>query len=161
ADRINAEIEVPPNLIPPGCRKITPGMLPLVKLTQDEIDSIVAGVPGGAANVQDIYPLAPLQEGIFFHHLMVSEGDPYLWYGLYRFDSRARLDGFLQALQAVINRHDILRTAMQWEGLSEPVQVVWREAPLVVEEVSFDPAAGDIAEQLLSHFNPRHYRIDI
>jgi len=153
--------EVPPNLIPPACSAITPDMLPLVQLTPEEIAGIVSAVPGGVANIQDIYPLAPLQEGILFHHIMSTQGDPYLLPGQFAFDSRARLDAFLPALQAVIDRHDILRTAVLWEGVPEAVQVVLRQASLVVEELVLDPAAGDIAEQLRERFDPRHYRIDV
>ncbi|HSJ76879.1 MAG TPA: amino acid adenylation domain-containing protein, partial [Gemmatimonadales bacterium] len=94
-------VEVPANGIGPGCEAITPEMLPLVQLTAEEIEKIVNVVPGGAANVQDIYPLAPLQEGILFHHLMEGEGDPYILGSLYSFDNRERLESYLEAMQAV------------------------------------------------------------
>ncbi|HEX3682331.1 MAG TPA: amino acid adenylation domain-containing protein, partial [Bryobacteraceae bacterium] len=154
-------VEIPPNLIPAGCTAITPAMLPLVALSQSDIDRIVATVPGGAANVQDIYPLAPLQEGILFHHLLNKQGDVYLTTTLLAAPARENLYRYAEALQAVIARHDILRTAVAWESLPEPVQVVWRHAPLVVEEVALDPAAGDIAGQLRARFDPRHYRLDV
>ena len=105
--------------------------------------------------------MAPLQEGILFHHLMSSEGDAYLVSSLLAFDTRERLGRFARALQAVINRHDILRTAVVWEGLPEPVQVVWREAPMIMEEVQLDQQEGEIARQLLARFNPRSYRLDV
>ena len=154
-------VEVPANLIPPGCERITPDLLSLVDLTQDQIDRIVEAIPGGSSNVQDIYPLAPLQEGILFHHLMGGEGDPYLLWGQIGFADRGVLDRYVAALNAVIARHDILRTAVVWDGLPEPVQVVWRHAPVVMEEVDLDPEAGDIAQQLKTRFDPRHYRIDV
>nr|WP_218170644.1 non-ribosomal peptide synthetase [Pseudomonas gingeri] len=157
----SGQVVVPANVITAQVARITPAMLPLATLTQEQIDRIVASVPGGVANVQDIYPLAPLQEGILYHHVSAGQGDPYVMQSQFAFEDRQRLEAFAQALQAVIDRHDILRTAVHWEGLESPVQVVWRQATLVVQEVALDPADGDVLAQLHERFDGRHYRLDV
>ncbi|MEJ8322500.1 amino acid adenylation domain-containing protein, partial [Kosakonia sacchari] len=151
---------VPPPRIPAHCQAITPGMLPLVSLSQAETDAVVSTVDGGAANVQDIYPLSPLQEGILFHHLLQAQGDAYLLNSLLAFDSRALMEAFLAALQQVIDRHDILRSAVCWQGVSRPVQVVWRRAVLPV--TAFVPQAGqDVTAQLRAQASPHRRRMDV
>ncbi|MEJ2467381.1 MAG: condensation domain-containing protein, partial [Candidatus Thiodiazotropha sp.] len=163
ADAIDKEspVQVPANLIPLECDRITPDLLPLITLEQNHIDRIVAATPDGAANIQDIYPLAPLQEGLLFHHLMEPQSDAYILPLLLAFDGYDRLARMLWGLQKVIDRHDILRTAILWENLPEPVQVVWRKAPLAVETVTLTPEDGDAAEQLRSRIAPGHFRLDI
>ena len=54
-------------------------MVPLVELSEEEIETIGNGAWGAVRNIQDIYPLAPLQEGILFHHLMGGEGIRIYW----------------------------------------------------------------------------------
>ncbi|MGC1282149.1 MAG: amino acid adenylation domain-containing protein, partial [Streptosporangiaceae bacterium] len=149
------DVVVPPRAIREGAVRVTPAMLPLVELTQEQVDLVTAGVAGGAANLADVYPLAPLQEGILFHHLVTDAGAPdaYLNPMVLGFDSRARLDGFLGALQQVVDRHDIFRTSIAWQGLPEPVQVVWRHATLPVTEVTHEP--GERIDQLLGMGVPR------
>ncbi|MEQ1720175.1 MAG: amino acid adenylation domain-containing protein, partial [Nitrosomonas sp.] len=154
-------IEVPENRIPTPCQHITPDMLPLVSLQQIEIDAIVQRIAHGVENIQDIYPLTPFQEGILFHHLITAVGDPYLLSSMLAFETRDSLDRFLNALQAVINRHDILRTAVLWEELPVPVQVVLRQVTLPITEITLNPVLGDVAKQLQEQFDPRHFRLDV
>ncbi|CAJ3749876.1 syringomycin synthetase [Burkholderia pseudomallei] len=157
----NQDIRIPPNLIADGDEHITPAQLTLVALSQESIDALVTKVEGGAANVQDIYPLAPLQEGILFHHLMSGESDPYVLSGVLAFRGREVMERFVSALQQVIDRHDILRTGFFWEGLEQPVQVVQRRATLPVSVVELDAGEGDIVRQLEARFDSRGYRMDV
>ena len=152
---------MPANLIGATCTAITPDMLPLADLDPAAIERVLERVPGGVDNVQDIYALAPLQAGILYHHLSSQAGDPYLLQLQLGFSGLAQVKAFIDALQGAIARHDILRTSLVWDCLDEPVQVVWRQAPLAVERVASDPQDADVLGQLQQRFDPRHYRLDL
>ena len=153
--------EVPPNRIPTRCDALTPQMLPLAELNVEQINHIVRAVPGGSRNIQDIYPLAPLQEGILFHHrLNEQKGDAYVLMKLLALPTRQCLDRFIRALQTVIDRHDVLRTAVLWQRLPLPMQIVLRRATLPVEEVLLD-GSRDPVEQLLERMGPEQQNLDL
>src|ERR1700759_1949385 len=117
-------------------------LLSLANLTTEQIDRIAGDVTGGAANIADVFCLTPVQEGMLFHHLMDAgnSSDVYVLPVTLRFDSRTRLQSFLDALQQVVDRNHIRRPSLAWEGRPEPVQVVWRQARLPVQEITL---AGD------------------
>ncbi|WP_045825502.1 non-ribosomal peptide synthetase [Teredinibacter turnerae] len=146
SDEVQETYVPPQNLIPAGCNQVLPAMLPLVALSQTQIDQIAAQVPGGHSNIQDIYPLTPLQEGILFDHLVSDVGDTYLASVLVGFETRAVLDRYLDAMQQLVNRHDSLRSAIIWENLPRSVQVVYRDAPLKINEITLDTDRDAVAQ---------------
>jgi amino acid adenylation domain-containing protein len=146
--------------IPEGCEAIRSDMLDLVTLDAEQILRIATSVQGGAANIQDIYPLGPLQEGILFHHLLQTQGDVYIMHSAMSFDTEAGLRSFIETVGRTIARHDILRTAVLWEGLPVPVQVVQRQAPLALEWLPAMEGA-DAAERLSAHVRSSDFRIDV
>ncbi|KAF9368904.1 hypothetical protein BGX21_006275, partial [Mortierella sp. AD011] len=160
-DRNQAIIEAPKSLITFDTTRITPELLPLIDLTQDDIDLIVDQVDGGVSNIQDIYALSPLQDGILFHHIMAAKGDPYLIATKMSFDKRGILDNYLGAVQKVVDRHDVLRTTIIWENLSMPAQVVLRHAALSITEFSLDPLNGPVTDQITRLTDPQEHRIDL
>src|SRR5919198_2636496 len=75
-------------------------------------------------NVEDIYPLSPLQQGLLFHTLHAPESGVYFEQVSAVLGGDLEVASFKQAWQKVLERHALLRTAFLWEGLEEPLQVV-------------------------------------
>ncbi|KAG0218908.1 hypothetical protein BGX31_011478, partial [Mortierella sp. GBA43] len=157
----NQKESLPLTLITPLTSELTPEMLPQVNLTQPDIDHIVGQTPGRVSNIQDVCPLLPSQYDTLFHHLLGTKGDPYLLSSQIAFENKDLLNRYLQASQKVVDSHDILRTAIIWEDISTPVQVVWRHATIPVQELALDPANGPVIKQLEEHFRPDHFCIDL
>src|SRR5918992_5603908 len=75
-------------------------------------------------NVEDIYPLSPLQQGLLFHTLQAPESGVYFEQVSAVLGGDLKVASFERAWQKVRERHALLRTAFLWEGLDESLQVV-------------------------------------
>ncbi|OLF53003.1 non-ribosomal peptide synthase/polyketide synthase [Pseudomonas chlororaphis] len=110
----------------PEHRGATPSDFPLAGLSQQQLDRL----PVALAQVEDLYPLSPMQQGMLFHTLFEEQGGDYIN------QLRVDVDGldperFRQAWQATVERHDILRSGFLWQGeLPAPIQVVYKQATL-------------------------------
>ena len=83
-----------------------------------------------AAKYEDFYPLTPFQQGIIFHVLDTPKAGVYLNQQQYTFRGNLNLEAFKQALQMVMDRHQILRTSFVVSAPRGPIQVVHRKLKL-------------------------------
>ncbi|WP_447739002.1 non-ribosomal peptide synthase/polyketide synthase [Pseudomonas laurentiana] len=102
---------------------VTPSDFPLAALTQAQLDSL----PLAAGQVADVYPLAPMQQGMLFHTLYDQQAGNYI--NQLRVDVHGLdVQRFQQAWQAALDAHDILRTGFVLQGALEQAMQVVRKA---------------------------------
>lgn len=128
----------------PGISGRTPSDFALAGLDQASLDAIT----GDGREVNDIYPLTPMQCGILFDSLMGQHFDPYVVQFNLALDGAEDLDTLAEAWQDVAERTDVLRTAVDWEAYDIPLQIVYGNVRMPVTCLDWrhlDPAAQDTA----------------
>ncbi|MEO6238542.1 MAG: amino acid adenylation domain-containing protein, partial [Vicinamibacterales bacterium] len=85
------------------------------------------------ANLEDLYPLSPMQQGMLFHSIYAPGSGVYFEQSVFTLTGDFDPAVFERAWQAVVDRHAILRTAFLWEDLENPVQAVQRHVDLPIE----------------------------
>ncbi|MDP4197768.1 MAG: condensation domain-containing protein, partial [Bacteroidota bacterium] len=88
-------------------------------------------------NIQDIYSLSPMQQGMLFHSLMDNKKTAYLEQLSCEINGNFDTDLFKKSWEVVIDRHSILRTAFVWEDVEKPLQVVMQSAPLAFQVLNW------------------------
>ena len=82
------------------------------------------------SNIQQIYPLTPVMEGILFHSLADENSSAYfeqLWFSI---SGAIDLEAFKRSWQEVINTFEVLRSVFRWENTRKPVQIVLKKMNL-------------------------------
>ncbi|EGH99242.1 pyoverdine sidechain peptide synthetase IV, D-Asp-L-Ser component, partial [Pseudomonas amygdali pv. lachrymans str. M302278] len=107
-----------------GVAGVTPSDFPLARLTQSQLSRL----PMPAAQIEDIYPLAPMQQGMLFHTLFEQEA------GNYINQMRVEVSGldvprFRAAWQATLDAQEVLRSGFV-SHLEQSLQVVLRDVSM-------------------------------
>ncbi|AVV46997.1 non-ribosomal peptide synthetase [Streptomyces sp. P3] len=116
---------------------------PVFTLTEEERAHVERLAPG---RVEDVWPLAPLQEGLFFHSTY-DDGvlDVYTVHESFDLARPVDTDRLSAATRTLLARNPSLRAGFTSEGLRQPVQFIVRDAEIPLTEV--DLSALTAAEQ--------------
>jgi len=82
-------------------------------------------------NVEDIYPLTPIQQGILYHSL--QNQNIYNECVVLELEGNIEREIFEHAWQTVMNENSCLRTVFRWEAIEKPVQIVLKKVPVDIE----------------------------
>ncbi|HXZ02934.1 MAG TPA: condensation domain-containing protein, partial [Stellaceae bacterium] len=113
----------------PGVGGHTPSDFPLARLRQEDLERLERDYP----DLEAVYPLSPLQQGLLFHAAYDSNADPYRVQLCLDIEGALDQPSMRQAWQHLLDRHESLRVAViERDGL--PLQIVrhglalpWRE----------------------------------
>ncbi len=96
-------------------------------------------------NIEDIYELTPVQKGMLFHCLFAPELSLYFFQHIFTLRGNLNICFFEKAWQFVIDRHPILRTGFYWEGIENPLQIVYNKVKVSLNH--YDWSEMDSVEQ--------------
>ncbi|SFQ76164.1 non-ribosomal peptide synthetase [Amycolatopsis rubida] len=129
---------------------LTPSDLPLVTLTQDDIDALEQQSP-----VADVLPATPLQAGLSFHTLTRGGPDVYTVQAVTRLEGQLDPDRMRAAAEELLRRHPALRVHLHTTAAGEVVQVVPADVRLDWRHVEHPASAdGECAAELARPFDP-------
>ncbi|MFF9013830.1 amino acid adenylation domain-containing protein [Streptomyces sp. NPDC014870] len=99
------------------------------------LDEDLAEAPGAARASE--YPLTPMQSGMLFDALMLDDPSLHLIQFVVRLGEVTDPERLGRAWQEATERHAVLRTALRWADVEEPVQVVGDAVTLPVTQLDW------------------------
>ncbi|MCT6862747.1 MAG: amino acid adenylation domain-containing protein [Bacillus velezensis] len=88
---------------------------------------------GQQPEIQDIYPLSFMQEGMLFHSLLDHDSRAYFEQAVFTISGQLDRERFQKSIDTVFERYDIFRTTFIHKNVAKPRQVVLKNRPSRVQ----------------------------
>ncbi|MGM9979362.1 MAG: amino acid adenylation domain-containing protein [Clostridium sp.] len=112
----------------------TPSDYYLFDMTYSELLQIESKY--GEQNVESIYDLTPMQEGMLFHKLLDEKSTGYFVQEIVRFNGEINSERIKEAINLVAKKYDVLRTSIMYNNISKPRQVIIKNREIEVIEIA-------------------------
>jgi hypothetical protein len=106
-------------------------------------------------NIEDIFALSPMQEGMLFHYLKDNKSDYYFVQLCLTITGEIDLNCFQQAWDFVVETNEMLRTVFRWERVKNPVRMVLKEHRLEQKYYDFSNKSTDEKQELLEEIKTK------
>ncbi|CAM2069492.1 Amino acid adenylation domain-containing protein [Sulfidibacter corallicola] len=103
-------------------------------------------------NIEDIYPLSPMQSGMLFHALYEPRAGLYVEQAVYELAGPLESTALKRAWHMVVARHPVLRTLFLWKKRKKPLQVVRRQVDVPWHEEDWQRLSGEAREKRLAAY---------
>jgi amino acid adenylation domain-containing protein len=114
-------------------------------------------------DVEDIYELSPLQQGMLFYAIYEPDSRAYFEQTTVPYYGELDVRRFALAWQRLTERHTVLRTSFHWEHIDKPVQVVHRSVKIPIDQQDWSntPRLGQMRRLAAYLERDRNVRFDI
>lgn len=93
-------------------------------------------------NIQAIYPLSYMQQGLLLHHLSEEQDQGFLNMEC-SLKGDLNLDTFKLAYEAIIKRHEVIRSTVHWRDLEKQLQVVHKQKDINLSYLDWNEILED------------------
>ena len=133
----------------------TPSDLGENEWSAEELEAVANGFAERDEHILRIYPLTPMQEGMLLKHISEPDSFAYRLVSIFELDVQLSEGQLRRAADRLAAKHEVLRTAIIYDGVSVPRQAITdRQIPVTMADLSMcrdkEAAVNELRKEILS-----------
>ncbi|WP_459501589.1 amino acid adenylation domain-containing protein [Bacillus sp. C1] len=131
----------------------TPSDFSMKQLTFEELDSVFEEWKPN--EIADMYYLAPMQKGMFFHQLKDKNSPAYFEQIDFHIEGSIDAVNLEESINGLLQKYDIFRTVFLYEKLNQPIQVVLKDRKTTIHFEDISHIEEEEQEKYLEAFKQK------
>ncbi len=103
-------------------------------------------------NIESVYTLSPMQQGMIFHSIYSSESSVYFEQTTFKISGEFNIAAFKESVEEAVKRNPVLRTSFVFKKIEKMLQVVHKSVEVPIEELDWIEFSEDQIDVKFTEF---------